>query len=106
MNTRTDPIPSIKKQVAEHIVAAMGGWSQSWAASYLGTQQPRVSDLRAGKLGRFSLEKLIRMLARIDHGVALEIRCPRASLTCDCGRRGDSRRAAQEPATGARRSGN
>jgi hypothetical protein len=47
----------------------MDRWSQEKAAALLGTNQPRVSNLRAGKLERFSLEQLIRMATRV-HGYA------------------------------------
>jgi len=37
------------------------GWSQSEAAQRLGVTQPRVSDLRRGKIDRFSLDTLVNM---------------------------------------------
>ena len=61
-----DPIPALKRQLAQLIVARMNGWSQVNAAHLLGTDQPRVSDLRRGRLERFSLEQLLRFIARID----------------------------------------
>ena len=64
----------MKRAVAEAIVAKMDGWSQVNAAALLHTNQPRVSNLRKGKLERFSLEQLIRMATHV-HGYAyVEIR--------------------------------
>jgi len=61
-----DPIPELKRQLAQLIVARVDGWSQVNAASLLGTDQPRVSDLRRGRLERFSLEQLLRFVSRVD----------------------------------------
>jgi predicted XRE-type DNA-binding protein len=64
----------MKRAVAAALVAKMNGWSQEKAAALLHTNQPRVSNLRAGKLHRFSLEQLIRMSTYV-HGYAyIEIR--------------------------------
>ncbi len=71
MKELPDPIPLLKEQLAAEIVAAMSGWSQWFAASFLGTDQPRMSDLRAGRLHRFSLEHLIRLLNRIGGSVEI-----------------------------------
>jgi predicted XRE-type DNA-binding protein len=61
-----DPIPELKRQLAQLVVARVDGRSQVDAAELLGTDQPRVSDLRRGRLGRFSLEQLLRFVVRID----------------------------------------
>src|SRR5688572_17941177 len=52
-----DPIPPLKEQLARELVARVAGWTQEYAAAFIGTDQPRMSDLRKGRLGRFSLEK-------------------------------------------------
>ena len=71
----------------------MGGWSQENAAALLHTSQPRVSNLRKGKLERFSLEHLIRMATRV-HGYAyIEIRFRQDQV----GRGGTTRAPAGEP---------
>jgi predicted XRE-type DNA-binding protein len=70
---RVDPIPLLKEQLARELVTRLDGWTQGNAASFIGTDQPRVSDLRKGRLERFSLEQLIRLIAR-DHGtVTLQV---------------------------------
>ncbi len=68
-----DPIPYLKEQLRDEIVALVGDWDQYVAAGRLGTDQPRMSDLKRGRLERFSLEKLIRLLANIDQSVEITI---------------------------------
>jgi predicted XRE-type DNA-binding protein len=72
-----DPIPALKHQIAAAVVAELDGWTQPMAAELLRTDQPRVSDLRNGKLQRFSLERLIRFAAQRGATVSLEITWPR-----------------------------
>jgi predicted XRE-type DNA-binding protein len=68
-----DPIPPLKEQLARELVARVDGWTQEYAAAFIGTDQPRMSDLRKGRLDRFSLEKLIRLVTQ-DHGtVTLQV---------------------------------
>jgi predicted XRE-type DNA-binding protein len=62
-----DPIPALKQQLARELVARLDGWRQDYAASFLGTDAARVSNLRNGRLQAFSLERLIRFVER-DHG--------------------------------------
>ncbi len=42
------------------------GWKQSDIAEALSIPQPRVSDLMRGKIDRFSADKLIGFLAKMD----------------------------------------
>jgi predicted XRE-type DNA-binding protein len=49
------------------------GLSQVKAASLLGIAQPRVSDLARGRLGKFSLEKLIDFAKRLGNDVDIRI---------------------------------
>ena len=68
-----DPIAPLKGEVARAIVAALDGWSQENAAELLWTDQPRISDLRNDRLGRFSLEQLIRFASRIGGDVSVTV---------------------------------
>ncbi|MEO8620808.1 MAG: XRE family transcriptional regulator [bacterium] len=70
---RDDPIPALKRQLANAIVAACDGWTQWNAAVLLGIDQPRISDLRNGRLERFSLDQLVRLLVRADASVELRL---------------------------------
>jgi predicted XRE-type DNA-binding protein len=45
--------------------------TQQAAAEVLGTGQPKVSDLLAGKLDGFSIERLIRFLNALDRDVQI-----------------------------------
>lgn len=45
--------------------------TQAEAADVLGTGQPKVSDLLAGKLDGFSIERLIRFLNALDRDVQI-----------------------------------
>ena len=68
-----DPIPELKKEMTRTVVHRLDGWSQVNAAQLLGTDQPRVSDLRAGRLERFSLEQLVRFVSRLGGDVTLRV---------------------------------
>jgi predicted XRE-type DNA-binding protein len=45
---------------------AAGPWTQTEAASLCGLTQPRISDLRRGKPGRFSLDSLVNIAAALE----------------------------------------
>jgi predicted XRE-type DNA-binding protein len=68
-----DPVPRLKEQLAHEIVHRLDGWRQDLAGSFIGTDPSRVSDLRRGRLDRFSLQQLVRFISR-DHGtVTLQV---------------------------------
>ncbi len=48
------------------------GWTQAEAAAFFGETQPRISNLLKGEIGRFSIDKLINMLAHAGIRVRLE----------------------------------
>ena len=68
-----DPIPALKQQTRDELIALIGRWNQSVAASAIRTDQPRMSDLERNRLERFSLETLIRFLTRVDCRVELKV---------------------------------
>ena len=68
-----DPIPALKQRVAQIIVERLDGWSQVYAADFLGTNQPRMSNIRRGRLERFSLDQLVRHLAHIGGTLDLHV---------------------------------
>lgn len=47
--------------------------NQSQTAAILGTTQPKVSDLFAGKLAGFSMERLMRFLNALDRDVRIVV---------------------------------
>jgi predicted XRE-type DNA-binding protein len=71
--TKPDPIPALKQQIAAALVEKLDGWTQPMAAELLQTDQPRVSDLRRGKLDRLSLEQLVRFASRLRATVSIDI---------------------------------
>ena len=66
---------SLMMALKDHI--AREGLSQSRAAQVFGVTQPRVSDLMRGKVGLFSLDCLVNMLAAA--GLHVEMRISRAA---------------------------
>src|SRR6266508_5742099 len=68
-----DPVPSLKEQLRQSILAETGRINQLAAARMLGVDEARMSNLEHGRLERFSLQKLIRLLARINRRVDLTV---------------------------------
>lgn len=50
------------------------GLSQAEAARLLHTSQPRISDLRRGRLEGFTLDRLVRFLNALDQDVEMRVR--------------------------------
>ncbi|MDX2413459.1 MAG: helix-turn-helix transcriptional regulator [Woeseiaceae bacterium] len=48
--------------------------TQSDAAELLGIQQSRVSDLVRGKIGRFSIDMLVKLLAKTGRHVEIKVK--------------------------------
>jgi len=67
MKLRAKLIREIRAKVKE------AGWTQITIAQKLGVTQPRVSDLLTGKLSKFSLDSLVKMLARLGSDVELRV---------------------------------
>ncbi len=63
-------------ELREYIKAR--GWTQAEAADFFGETHPRISNLLKGEISRFSIDKLINMLARAGLRVSLETK-PRAA---------------------------
>ena len=68
-----DPILALKRQLADAVVALSGRMPVTVAARRFGIDTARMCDLRRGRIARFSVERLIRILARVDRGVKLSI---------------------------------
>jgi predicted XRE-type DNA-binding protein len=68
-----DPIPALKRQLADAILEVAAQTNMHVAASVLGIDTARMSDLRRGRIERFSVERLIRLLAMVDRRVELTI---------------------------------
>jgi predicted XRE-type DNA-binding protein len=68
-----DPIPELKRQLGAELTALVAGWRAVEIADRMGIEPARVSDLRHGRLERFSLERLIRCLAGLRRRVDLVV---------------------------------
>jgi predicted XRE-type DNA-binding protein len=69
-----DPIPALKRQLGVELQRLLRDWNADDVAFIMGTDRWRIADLRRGRLERFSLERLIRFLARLDYSVELTVR--------------------------------
>ena len=58
-----DPIPAVKAALAAELVRAIEGRTPGQLIYRMKIDQPRVSDLRRGRLERISTERLIRWLS-------------------------------------------
>jgi len=67
LKIRSDLMMKIERIIAQN------GWSQSVAATNLMVSQPRISDLKRGKIDLFSIETLIEMLNRLGRRVAVRV---------------------------------
>ena len=65
-----------KSEIARQVnrILADRKLSQAEAGVILGIAQPRVSDLVCGRLGRFSLDKLIDFAKRLGNDVEIRIK--------------------------------
>ena len=68
-----DPIPALKEQLRQSILTEIGLINQLAGARMLGVDESRMSNLEHGQLERFSLQKLVRLLARINRRVDLTV---------------------------------
>jgi predicted XRE-type DNA-binding protein len=70
---RRDPVPALKQQLGAELARLLVGWNADDIAVLIGTDRPRISELRREKLERFSLETLIRYLARLQYRVEISV---------------------------------
>jgi predicted XRE-type DNA-binding protein len=61
--------------ISEHIRAQ--GLNQTEAAKIFAVSQPRISDLMRGKIGVFSIDTLVAMLAAAGMGIDIKVKTPR-----------------------------
>lgn len=73
------PAEADNLRVRSHLMSAISGridefgWSQRVAAGNLGVTQPRVSDLKNGKLSRFSIDTLVNLAKKVGLHVKVEL---------------------------------
>jgi predicted XRE-type DNA-binding protein len=67
------PTPEIKRKLAAAIVEIANQTNFFVAAGGLGIGEARLSDLRHGRADRFTIDRLVRMLAKVDRRVDVSI---------------------------------
>ena len=67
LKIRADLILALKEYIQQN------GWTQEQAAEFFDKTQPRISNLMNGEMSRFSVDKLINMLARAGMEVKVEV---------------------------------
>ena len=72
----------LKAQLARLINNAIKnrGWTQKQTAEVLGVKQPHISELHRGLLDRFSLNKLIQFLRKLDHHITMTVSSDKDAL--------------------------
>jgi predicted XRE-type DNA-binding protein len=70
LRRRSELMVAVQKQIAARTAR---GENQNAIAAILGVTQPRVSDLKRGKIHLFSLEMLVRLLDRLGATVELNV---------------------------------
>jgi predicted XRE-type DNA-binding protein len=67
-----DPIPQLKQQLAKSILETI---ESKWYIyeGIIGLDQPRISNLERGHVARFSVQKLIRVLAILNRRVEINV---------------------------------
>ena len=66
-------IDRLKREAGSLLAKYVQSWNGDDIASVLDTDRSRVADLRHGRLARFSLEMLVRLLVRAGYQVELRI---------------------------------
>jgi len=67
------PIAALRQQLGDEILRLVADFPTVISAQLLCIDERRMADLRHGRVQRFSLERLIRMLAQIDRRVDLTV---------------------------------
>jgi predicted XRE-type DNA-binding protein len=66
LKVRADLMLDLRRYIQER------GWTQEEAATFFGETQPRISNLLKGEISRFSIDKLVTLLARAGLEVRIE----------------------------------
>ncbi len=64
---RIQLLKAIKKEIEKR------GWSQVEAAEFLEVKQPRISEIKQLRIDKFSVEKLAKLLHRLDKRISLSV---------------------------------
>lgn len=64
----------LKQHLARELCAIIDGWTVIQAAMCLGLYPARISELRHGNLARFSIARLVRLIADRGYDIDVAIR--------------------------------
>ena len=62
-----------------HLIADKG-MTQKEAAEFLGISRSKMTDLRNGRLGKFSIDLLFSLLGKLDHHIEIRV-SPKSEMT-------------------------
>ena len=71
------PATELAKAELAHAISriiALNGWTQEEAARQMAIDQPKVSAIVRGRLGGFSLDRLLRLMNQMDYAVDVTLR--------------------------------
>jgi predicted XRE-type DNA-binding protein len=64
----------LQAQLARELLAILDGWSATHIVEHLGLYPARVSELRRGNLARFSIGRLVRLIAALRFDIEITLR--------------------------------
>lgn len=67
-------IDALKEQLANELLHLLNGWDQTEAGALVGLRQPDVSRLRAGRWERFSIARLLRLIAARGYHIEIVLK--------------------------------
>ena len=67
-------VDQLKEQLAEELLDLLDGWDQTEAGALVGLRQPDISLLRAGRLERFSVGRLLRLIAARGYHIEIALK--------------------------------
>ena len=67
LKIRTDLILDLQKYIQKQ------EWTQQQAADFFNETQPRISNLMNGEIERFSIDKLVQMIAKTGMQIKVEV---------------------------------
>ena len=73
MRRGVDPVPALKRQLADKILELLEGWSNTWAAWDAHLSRSRISEMRRGNIDNVSLDRMMRCLAQLGHTVEIRV---------------------------------
>ena len=67
-------LDELKARLARELLELLDGWDQTEAGALVGLRQPQISLLRAGRLERFSVARLLRAIASLGYHIEIALK--------------------------------